>query len=142
MQTLTELVQLSRQINPKKHCRKPPHPCISMGGSRKEFPDHPRNSTGAILHTCKSVPEEDDNWNRTEWRPFMARMMILPERMGCEPTDNDTGEVLATSLTEEMLPPSLGAILISDSTMAMSTYRVLRDGSVPSSRALVRKVMP
>ena len=40
-----------------------------------------------------------------------------------------------------MLPPPLGEILISNSTTAMITYRVLRDGSIPSSISLVRKVM-
>ena len=105
-----------------------------MDGSRKELPTQTRNSTGAILHTCKSISEEDDNWNMTEWFPLIARIMILPGKMGCEPTDNDTGGILATSLAEEMLLPSLRAILISDYTTAMGTYRVLRDGSVPSSR--------
>ena len=61
--------------------------------------------------------------------------------MGCKPTDNDTGEILATSLAEEILTPSLGAILIYNSTTTMSTFRVLRDGPVSSSRALVRKFL-
>ena len=114
-------------------------PFLSLDGSRTEQETYTRNSTGAALYTCSNL--EDDAWDDATWTPHLVRIMILPEHTGCEQTDNDTGELQAASLAEEILPPSLGAILIADSTTSISTYRTLRDGHVVSNRALVRKIM-
>ena len=66
-------------------------PMHKHGWKQKRIPrPHKKLNRGNTTHICESVPEEDDNWNRTEWCPLMARTMILPERMGCEPTNNNT----------------------------------------------------
>ena len=76
-----------------------------------------------------------------EQTPSHCKDSDTPQKMGCKPTDNNTGELLATSLAYEMLPPSLRAITICNSTTTMGTFRILRDSSIPSSRALLQKVM-
>ena len=113
---------------------------MALDGSRKHLSFYTRNSTGAILYLCENDPQ-DDSWDDSEWNPYIARMMILPEKMGFEPTDNDTGEILAMSLADEMLPPAIPAIYISDSTTSTGVYRSLRDGTITSNRALVRKIL-
>ena len=55
-------------------------------------------------------------WEGSNWHPLLARVKSLPLKMGFEETDNNTDEVTAVSLAEEMLPPGLGTIIFADST--------------------------
>ena len=115
-------------------------PLIAVDGSRREGDAETRNSAGAILFTS-DTPATDQEWEGTEWAPRLARVKLLPKRTGDEDTDNDAGEVVAVSLAEEMLPPSLEAIIVADSTTSIGTYRTMQDGTIVSSRAFVRKIM-
>ena len=40
-----------------------------------------------------------------------------------------------------MLPPGLGTIIFADSTTSIALYRTIRDGTIISSRAMVRKIL-
>ena len=80
-------------------------------------------------------------WEGSNWHPLLARVKSLPTKMGFEETDNNTGEVTAVSLAEEMLPPGLGTIIFADSTTSIALYRTIRDGTIISNRAMVRKIL-
>ena len=44
-------------------------------------------------------------------------------------------------MTEELLPTSISAILISDSLVILGAYRIMRDGLISSNRTFIRKVI-
>ena len=120
--------------------RSPLPPCISVDGSNQEVEGSTLNSAGATIFVTNELPD-NMQWDGSKWRPLMARVRALPLKMGFEDTDNNTGEVTAASLAEEMLPPGLGAVIFADSTTSIALYRTIRDGTIISSRAMVRKIL-
>lgn len=60
---------------------------------------------------------------------------------GDEDTDNGKAEIISSCLEEEILPPNLQAIIITDSTTTMATYQMIQDGNIPSNRSLIWMVM-
>ena len=70
---------------------------------------HTRNSTGLTVWICTALPDADD-WDSGTWKMVMARVMILPEKVGVEDVNIANSELLATNMGEELLPPGLNAI--------------------------------
>jgi hypothetical protein len=46
----------------------------------------------------------EENWQTSNPKPILIRVMILPNQLGDRETDNDHGELMALILIEETLP--------------------------------------
>ena len=99
-----------------------------------------RNSAGMMLFVCPKL-EEGENWQDTIWIPVLARIIIMPNNIGPEKTDNGHAEAMGMALAEETLPTSLPYILLTNSNALKIAYRCTRDGVIPSPRFFVRNIL-
>ena len=72
------------------------------------------------LFVCPKL-EEGENWQDTSWIPVLARIIIMPNNIGAEKTDNGHAEAMGMALAEETLPTSLPYILLTDSNALQPT---------------------
>ena len=59
-----ELIQLIKDS--------PLPPCISLDGTRKEYPTHTRNATGITVWVCNEFPDNED-WDSGTWANIVGR---------------------------------------------------------------------
>ena len=87
--------------------------------------------TAAAVTLCKLNIKDDETFSTsTEWQhrnvtPLLMRLMILPEKIGHEYTDNNHGEVQAITMALNLIPkghPLLGYRVLSLRVESMTIW--------------------
>ena len=73
--------------------------------------------------------------------PILVRVARLPARLGMEQTDCGHGEGLAMALAQEMLPPYVAYVTVSDSKAIIGLCRSLQDAHIPTNRSFIQKLI-
>ena len=86
--------------------------------------------------SCRYISAErssqDKSLDEFKMTPVLARIAQLPERMGVEKTDCGHGEGHTMALAQEILPPLMAYITVSNSKAIIGLTRALRDASIPT----------
>ena len=117
---------------------------IATDGSHKVVGK--RNETTAAFVACKLRIEEhesvcDGAWEDRTMEPLLARIAILPQKFGLEPTDISHGEALALWLQECSFDGSVARGVITDSAAVRQCLINVRNNAADElGRSFIRKV--
>jgi len=117
---------------------------IATDGSHKVVGK--RNETTAAFVACKLRIEENESvcdgaWEDRMMEPLLARIAILPQKFGLEPTDISHGEALALWLQECSFEGSIIRGVITDSEAVRQCFINVRDNATDRlGRNFIRKI--
>ena len=83
---------------------------------------------------------KEEMWQQARPIPIYSRTCRLPQQLGQEDTTSTSAELRAANMAMEIIPESIAAITIMDSSTARGIVRDIRDNRTKHARRILRNV--